>query len=209
MSSQRYEFDQQFRGRAPRLLCGVDEAGRGPMAGPVCAAAVILPPEFDQADIRDSKKLSATRREELAAIIQEQALAWDVATIDARQIDRINILTATREAMRMAIERLPMVPELILADGMQPDFTRIAPGERLVGGDNLSLCIGAASILAKVHRDALMKRYSIQYPGYGFARHKGYGTREHLQAIRRMGPCPIHRMSFGALREYRREEGET
>lgn len=176
-------------------VCGVDEAGRGPLAGPVCAAAVILPRGLDIPGLNDSKKLTAKRREALYDIITEQALAYGIAFASEQEIDEINILQATFLAMERAMAQLAPPPELALIDGNRSkDFG--LPVRTIVKGDGLSASIAAASILAKVTRDRLMEQYDEQYPQYGFAVHKGYGTKRHYAALREYGPCPIHRQTF-------------
>ncbi|MCK7579121.1 MAG: ribonuclease HII [Chromatiales bacterium] len=184
------------------LIAGVDEAGRGPLAGPVCAAAVILDPTRPIAGIGDSKKLSPARRERLEPLIREQALAWSVAWASAEEIDRINILQATLLAMRRAVESLQIRPERVLIDGNRCPELDIAAAA-IVGGDGSVPAIGAASILAKVARDRFMVELDAECPGYGFAKHKGYPTREHLDAIERLGPCRWHRLSFAPLSKAR------
>lgn len=177
------------------VVCGVDEAGRGPLAGPVCAAAVILPPDIQIEGLNDSKKLTDKKRRELFDIITAQAVSYAVAFCDEKVIDEINILQATFRAMRRAVESLGVRPELALVDGNRAaDFG--VPVRTIVKGDSLSASIAAASILAKVSRDQLMEQYDGTYPQYGFAVHKGYGTQRHYDALREYGPCPIHRMSF-------------
>lgn len=177
------------------VVCGVDEAGRGPLAGPVCAAAVILPPDIQIEGLNDSKKLTDKKRRELFDIITAQAVSYAVAFCDEKVIDEINILQATFRAMRRAVESLGVRPELALVDGNRAaDFG--VPVRTIVRGDSLSASIAAASILAKVSRDQLMEQYDGTYPQYGFAVHKGYGTQRHYDALREYGPCPIHRMSF-------------
>jgi ribonuclease HII len=174
---------------------GVDEAGRGPLAGPVVAAAVILDPRRPIEGLADSKALSAARREGLAALIRERALAVGIGIGDPALIDRINILQATMTAMRQAIDALDPPARSALIDGNRlPDLT--IPARALVGGDRLEPAISAASIVAKTHRDALMVELDARYPVYGFARHKGYPTPAHLAALERHGPCPAHRQSF-------------
>ena len=178
-----------------QLICGVDEAGRGPLAGPVCAAAVILPKGVDIPGLNDSKKLTDKRRRELFPIIQEIAVAYGIAMVDHAKIDEINILQATYEAMRQAIAKLSVKPELALVDGNRSsDFG--VPVETVVHGDSLSASVAAASILAKVTRDDYMLEMAQQYPGYGFEIHKGYGTKAHYEALTQLGASPIHRMSF-------------
>ncbi len=178
------------------FVCGVDEAGRGPLAGPVCAAAVILPPDLDIEGLNDSKKLTDKRRRALYDVITEQALAYGIAFASEQEIDRINILQATFLAMRRAVEQLRLRPALALVDGnREPDFGSI-PVRTIVKGDSLSANIAAASILAKVTRDRFMEEQDAVYPQYGFALHKGYGTQAHYAALREYGPCPIHRRTF-------------
>jgi ribonuclease HII len=177
------------------LVCGVDEAGRGPWAGPVSAAAVILDPERLPEGINDSKKLSARARDALFDEIIEVAVASCVVMVDAPDIDQLNILRATHLAMARAVEGLGVIPSLALIDGNRaPVLT--CPAVTVIKGDSLSLSIGAASILAKVSRDRLMIQADVDYPGYGFARHKGYGVPEHIAALEKLGPCPLHRLSF-------------
>jgi ribonuclease HII len=181
--------------RGFRLLAGIDEAGRGPLAGPVVAAAVILPVGIDLPGVRDSKQLTPGQREAHNETILSKAVAVGVGCVDAPTIDRINILQATLQAMVQAVRNLGLEPDFLLIDG--PCRLRIdIPQEAIPKGDQLCLSISAASIVAKVHRDRLMAAYHREYPGYGFDRHKGYGTAEHLSALRRLGPCCIHRMSF-------------
>ncbi len=176
-------------------ICGVDEAGRGPWAGPVSAAAVILNPSRLPAGINDSKKLSAVTRARLFDIILATALATSIVMIEADEIDRINILAATHKAMAQAVAGLQIVPALALIDGNRvPELA--CPTIPIVKGDTLSLSIAAASILAKVARDRFMQQADIDYPGYGFARHKGYGVAQHSEALTRLGPCPLHRLSY-------------
>ena len=186
-------------------IAGVDEAGRGPLAGPVVAAAVIFDAALVPDGIDDSKKLSAGRREQLAAVIREAALYWSVAVVDAGEIDHRNILNATMYAMQLAVKGLSAVPSLIRVDGNRaPDFSDVAPDARvqtIVGGDGSDASIGAASILAKTHRDGLMIEYDRQWPAYGFAQHKGYPTAAHMAALKSHGPCDIHRLSFRPVRE--------
>ena len=184
-------YDEGFR-----LACGVDEAGRGPLAGPVCAAAVILPPDLEIEGLNDSKKLTDKRRRALYDIITEQALAYGIAFASEQEIDEINILQATFLAMRRAIEQLAKKPDLALVDGnREPDFGEI-PVKTIIKGDSLSANIAAASILAKVTRDRFMEEQDKIYPQYGFALHKGYGTQAHYAALREYGMCPIHRRTF-------------
>ena len=194
-------IDLHLRESGYSLIAGVDEAGRGPLAGPVFAAAVILPPVNSLPDIMDSKKFTPARREILFKEILSVAVTWNAASIDSQVIDRINILQATFKAMVEAVKNLSDTPEMILVDGNRTPFVN-SHSRALKKGDGISQSIGAASILAKVLRDHAMAAYHEQYPQYGFERHKGYGTREHLDAIARYGPCPIHRRSFAGVKEY-------
>lgn len=178
-----------------QLICGIDEAGRGPLAGPVVAGAVIFSPDCDILGINDSKKLSAKKREELYDEIMEKALAVGVGIATPQRIDEINILQATYEAMRMAIGQLGVTPEVLLNDAVTIPEVPI-PQVPIIKGDAKSFSIGAASIIAKVTRDRMMLEYDKQYPQYGFASHKGYGTKEHYEALRTYGVTPIHRQSF-------------
>ena len=177
------------------LICGIDEAGRGPLAGPVAAGAVILPRDCTILYLNDSKKLSEKRREELFLEIKEKALAWNVAVVSPARIDEINILQATFLAMRRACEGLSVRPDYALIDGNRMPPLDI-PGETIVKGDACSANIAAASILAKVSRDRLMMELDKLYPEYQFAKHKGYGTKLHRELLQQYGPCPIHRRSF-------------
>ncbi len=196
MSQQNmWEIEQERFDRGIDLICGVDEAGRGPLAGPVCAAAVILPPNLEIPGLNDSKKLSDKRRRELFPIIKEQALSYGIAFASHSEIDEINILQATYLAMERAIGQLSIKPQLALIDGNRAkDFG--LPVETVIHGDSLSASIAAASILAKVTRDDYMLEMAQAYPGYGFDIHKGYGTKAHYAALDELGPCEIHRMSF-------------
>ena len=181
------------------LVAGVDEAGRGPLAGPVVAAAVILDPAAPIAGLDDSKRLSPRRRADLAREIRERAASWAVARVDVDVIDAINILQATMQAMREAVGRLDPAPRQVLVDGNRcPDLP--CPVRAVVGGDATVAAIGAASILAKVARDREMIEMDRRYPEYGFARHKGYGTQAHRDALLRLGPSPIHRLSFAPVK---------
>lgn len=182
-----------------KLLAGVDEAGRGPLAGPVSAAAVILDPDRPIEGLNDSKKLSAKKREALEPLIKERALAWCVAWASVEEIDSINILQATMLAMRRAVEGLGVKPELILIDGNRCPDRLPAHAEAVVKGDARVQAISAASILAKTARDRLMTEIDREYPQYGFAKHAGYGTKAHLDALREYGASPVHRRSFGPV----------
>jgi len=178
-----------------RLLCGVDEAGRGPLAGPVCAAAVILPRGTQIEGLNDSKKLSEKKREALYDLIIEKAVSYGIAFSSVEEIEEYNILNATFLAMNRALAMMKPVPELALIDGNRNTGIEL-PSRCVIGGDGCCADIAAASILAKVTRDRYMDAMAKQYPAYGFDRHKGYGTKAHYEAIRENGPCPIHRLSF-------------
>ena len=178
-----------------QLVAGIDEAGRGPLAGPVVAAAVILPPDYVNIEINDSKQLSAGKREELYEIINKEAVAIGMMVVDADTIDRVNILQATLQAMRDAVLELPTSPDFLLIDGNQR-VPILTPQKPIVKGDSLSISIAAASIIAKVSRDRIMEMYHRQFPQYNFQQNKGYGTKEHLDAIKQFGICKIHRKSF-------------
>jgi ribonuclease HII len=187
---------RKYAGEGFRLICGVDEAGRGPLAGPVCAAAVILPHGAVPPGIDDSKKLAEKKRDELYGFITKTAAAYAVAFSSEAEIDSENILNAALSAMRRAVLGLAAAPDIILVDGnkIPPGLPRRA--EAVVGGDRKCVSIAAASVLAKVTRDRLMAEYDKEYPFYGFARHKGYGTKEHIAAIGKRGLCAIHRKTF-------------
>ena len=178
-----------------RYVCGVDEVGRGPLAGPVVCAAVIMPPDDLLEGVDDSKKLTAKRRERLASLIRQKAVAWAICRVEPQVIDEINILQATRLCMKNAVESLSVRPDFVLTDGNMTLDTDI-PQKSIVKGDARCYCIGAASIIAKVERDALMAEYAAVYPGYGFEKNAGYGTASHIQAIKDNGLTPIHRRSF-------------
>lgn len=177
------------------LICGIDEAGRGPLAGPVCAAAVILPKDEPILYVNDSKQLSAAKREELYGVITEKAVTYGIALVNEKEIDRINILQATYEAMRQAVAKLSPQPRLSLNDAVTVPGLPIRQVP-IVKGDAKSCSIAAASVLAKVTRDRLMAEYDKLYPEYGFAAHKGYGAASHIEALKKYGPCPIHRLTF-------------
>ena len=182
-----------------RIEAGCDEAGRGCLAFPVTAAAVILPPEFANALINDSKQLTEHQREQLRPIIEREALAWAVAHVSPQEIDRINILNASILAMHRAIDQLTVRPQALLIDGNRFKPYHDIPHTTIVKGDGRMLCIAAASILAKTHRDELMRRLAQECPGYGWEANKGYPTRDHREAIRRLGVTPHHRRSFALL----------
>lgn len=201
---QMREYENTYAARA--MICGIDEAGRGPLAGPVAAGAVILPKDCTLLYLNDSKKLSEKRREELFVQIKEQAVAWCVGIVGPERIDEINILQATYEAMRQAVAGLGVKPDLLLNDAVEipgMDIMQVP----IIKGDAKSVSIAAASILAKVTRDHMMVEYDQLFPDYGFAKHKGYGTAAHIQAIQELGPCPIHRRSF--IRNIWSEEAES
>lgn len=190
-----YEFDQQYRDRGYSFLCGVDEAGRGPLAGPVYAAAVILPPGLVIEKVNDSKKLTPKRREALFGEIAENATAICISAVSVEEIEELNIRGASLLAMKRVVEGLEIEPDCVLADGNDP--LRISyPGEAIVRGDERSASIAAASILAKVERDRYMLLLDREYPEYQFARHMGYGTKLHFEMLDRYGPSPVHRPSF-------------
>lgn len=190
-----WEIEDTHFDKGLKLICGVDEAGRGPLAGPVCASAVILPPHIEIPGLNDSKKLTDKKRRELFPVIKEQAIAYGIGLASHEEIDRINILQATYLAMERAIAQLSVKPELVLIDGNRAkDFG--LPVQTVIKGDSLSASIAAASVLAKVTRDDLMLDAAKDYPQYAFDVHKGYGTKAHYEALRAYGPSPIHRMSF-------------
>ena len=188
------------------LVAGVDEAGRGPLAGPVVVAAVILPVTYDLDSLDDSKRLSAPRRKRLVPMIEAQAIAYAVEFIDVKEIDRVNILQATLNGMQRAVENLNPAPQRAMIDGNRaPNLS--CEVETIIGGDRLIASISAASILAKVYRDRLMLSMHDIYPAYGFDRHKGYPTAHHLACLKTLGPCPIHRRSFAPVRKAITEPG--
>jgi len=190
-----WEIEDSFYAQGVKMICGVDEAGRGPLAGPVCAAAVILPMDLEIEGLNDSKKLTEKRREALYDIIVDKALAYGIAFASEEEIDEINILQATFLAMRRAVEQLQLKPDMVLVDGNREPELEL-PVKTIVKGDSLSANIAAASILAKVTRDRLMVQLDETYPQYGFAVHKGYGTKAHYTALREHGMCPCHRKTF-------------
>lgn len=203
----RFEFERAWWSRGVTRVAGVDEAGRGPLAGPVVAAAVIFPNAWSESgfderlrDLNDSKQLTETQREEFFAVLTSlPEVRYAISIVDAATIDRINILQATHRAMNEALAQLQPQPEHVLVDG-KPVKSMTLPYTALVKGDSLSYSIAAASVLAKVTRDRMMLEFEKQFPGYGFAEHKGYGTPRHLAAIAELGPCPIHRRSFAPLK---------
>ena len=190
-----WEIEDSFYSEDLKIICGVDEAGRGPLAGPVCAAAVILPKHLELPGLTDSKKLTDKKTRELFPLIQEQAIAYGIGFATEQEIDEINILQATFLAMQRALDQLAVKPDLALIDGNREKNFGL-PVKTVVKGDSLSANIAAASILAKVTRDNLMEEMAKEYPQYGFEIHKGYGTKAHYAALREFGACPIHRATF-------------
>lgn len=192
------KYEQQLREQGNSLIVGIDEVGRGPLAGPVVAAAVALPTDFFLPGLNDSKKVPAVMREAFYDVIQRDAIAVGIGVVSSERIDQINILQATFEAMRIALDQLGQTPDACLVDAVRiPGITcRQFP---IIGGDGKSVSIAAASIIAKVTRDRMMSKYAEEYPQYGFDKNVGYGTAEHLQALHTYGPCPLHRRSFGQV----------
>ena len=188
-------YEDGYDGKTVRRIAGVDEVGRGPLAGPVVAAAVILPEDFDILGVNDSKKLTEKRREELYEKIMDTALAISIGMRDCRRIDEVNILNATKEAMADAVRNLNLRPDIVLIDALVLEDPEI-PQMGIVKGDSKSISIAAASIIAKVTRDRMMVDYAEKYPGYAFEKNKGYGTKAHYEGLDRLGACPIHRRSF-------------
>lgn len=188
--------------RGYRVIAGVDEAGRGPLAGPVVAAAVVLPPDFRLEGLRDSKQLAEKKRQRFYDIILNGALCWGLGVVEPSVIDRINIFQATRLAMKEAVQQLSPAADYLLIDGARAQRLSLAiTQETVIRGDSLSRCIACASVIAKVSRDRIMEIYHHQFPQYNFIANKGYGTREHLEAIRCHGPCKLHRRSFKGVKE--------
>lgn len=185
------DFEKDFK---ESLIAGIDEAGRGPLAGPLVCACVIMPKTDLIEGINDSKKISPKKREELFEQILQTALAYSIIEIDEKTIDELNILNATKLGMKKALEALAVKPEIVFTDAVQIETD--LPQKNIIHGDGLSYNIAAASILAKVHRDRLMQKLSLQYPQYQFAQHKGYGTKLHIEKLKEFGPCPLHRKSF-------------
>ena len=196
-AEEKLKFERALQAKGYRYIVGVDEVGRGPLAGPVVCAAVVMPldEELLVVGVDDSKKLSEKKRETLSALIKERAIAYTVVEVSEKVIDEINILEATKLGMKQAVEGLSVTPEVVLTDG---NMTIDIPFKQhsVIGGDALSYSIGAASIIAKVHRDHLMDEYAKEYPAYGFEKNKGYGTAVHIKAIKEQGLCPIHRRTF-------------
>ena len=190
-------YERQFIGRGKKLVAGVDEVGRGPLAGPVVCAAVIMPLNDIIEGVTDSKKLSEKKREYLSDVIKEKAVAYKIFEIDEKTIDEINILNAVKKCMEGAINNLSVKPDAVIVDGLNTGLKLVADEvEYVVKGDLKSYTVSCASIIAKVYRDNLMKEYAKKYSGYGFEKHKGYGTKEHIEKIMEIGPCSIHRRTF-------------
>lgn len=201
-----FSFDKSYYDKGLNSVAGIDEAGRGPLAGPVVAAAVILPQNIEIPYLNDSKKLTPKRRESLFEIIQKQAIDFSISIIDNTIIDRVNILQATFMAMAQSINKLKNQPDLCLIDGNHKVPNLKINQETIIEGDAKSAAIAAASILAKVTRDRIMIDFSIKYPNYAFEKHKGYGTKTHLEALNNYGPCPIHRISFAPVKNCKRKQ---
>ena len=201
IDSNLYKYEEELYDAGYSNICGVDEAGRGPLAGPVVVAACILPPFLRIPGINDSKKLSEKKRDELYKIIVKEAIAYKVVFIGVEDIDELNIYNATKKGMLEAIEGLKVEPDYVLIDAM-PLGELKQSNKSIIHGDALSASIAAASFLAKVSRDQYMKKMDIKYPNYGFSRHKGYGTKAHLEALDKYGPCPIHRKSYYPVTKY-------
>lgn len=199
--SKMWKFEHSFRKQGYHIIAGVDEAGRGPLAGPVVAAAVVLPASFDAKGLNDSKKLSVEERASLRVRIEKEAVAIGVSVVDNTYIEKYNILQATYEAMRRSILQLKPIPEMILLDAVKLPGMEL-PQHSIVKGDALSHSIAAASVIAKTVRDEWMIQAASRYPEYGFEHHMGYGTPEHLKALERFGPCSIHRRTFAPVNQY-------
>ena len=193
--NEMYIYEKEAFERGYEIVAGMDEAGRGPLAGPVVASCVVLPKYCLIEGINDSKKLSPARREKLYDIIMDKAISVGIGIVDEKTIDEVNILNATRMAMKAAVERVSPKPQIILIDAMELEEIDI-PQKAIIRGDSMSISIAAASIIAKVTRDRLITEADQKYPAYGFSRNKGYGTKEHIDAIKKYGICPIHRVSF-------------
>lgn len=190
------KIEEELHNDGNEYICGIDEAGRGPLAGPVVIAAAIMPRDSMIEGVNDSKKVSEKKREKLYEIITNEAIAYGVAIIDQKEIDRINILNATKEGLTMAVKELTTKPDLIIVDALNKIDTCGIPYQSIIKGDAKCYSIAAASIIAKVTRDRIMRQWDEVYPQYGFAKHKGYGTAAHIQAIKEYGLCPLHRFSF-------------
>jgi len=187
-------FEREEAEKGAFFIAGMDEAGRGPLAGPVVAAIAVMPLDDIIEGVDDSKKVSEKKREKLYDLIREKAIAYKIVAMDEKTIDEINILEATKKAMYECIDTLAITPDVVLVDAVK--LKAKVPTRSIIKGDALSYSIAAASILAKVYRDRLMREYDATYPGYGFLKHKGYGTKEHIDALKSLGPCPIHRKTF-------------
>lgn len=196
---ERLQYEKKIWDTGKMHVAGIDEVGRGPLAGPVVAAAIVLPSDFHVLGVNDSKQLSAVKREELFQEIKEAAIAIGIGVVSAGVIDQINIYEASKKAMIQAVEELTITPDHLLIDAMRLPLS--IPQEKIIKGDAHSISIGAASIIAKVTRDRMMMDYDKAYPGYGFAKNAGYGTKEHLAGLKQQGPSPIHRLSFAPVRE--------
>ena len=190
------EYENKLHETGLKYIAGIDEAGRGPLAGPVVVGVAIMKPDSFIEGVNDSKKISESRREKLYEQITNEAIAWGVGIVSEKEIDEINILNATKKALTMALEELKVKPERILVDALEHIDTKGIPYTSIIKGDAKVYSISAASIIAKVTRDRIMKEYDEVYPNYGFAKHKGYGTAMHIEAIKKNGPCPIHRQTF-------------
>jgi ribonuclease HII len=197
----QWAFEKRAREQGFSIIAGIDEAGRGPLAGPVVSAAVILPDSFSVPGITDSKKLTPKKRDKFYQELYDRAVSIGVGIVEPDEIDRINILQAALLSMKLAADELTPQPDFLLIDGK---FTIPSdlPQQAVIKGDSLSISIGAASIIAKVTRDRIMEKYHKEYPQYGFAGHKGYPTKAHKEAVKKFGPCPIHRRSFKGVKEY-------
>ena len=190
------EIEEEIYNSGVNYICGIDEAGRGPLAGPVVVAAVIMPRDSMIEGVNDSKKVSEKKREVLYDLITNEAISYGVGIIDQKEIDRVNILNATKEGLTMAVKELSPKPDIIIVDALNKIDTLGIPYKSIIKGDAKCYSISAASIIAKVTRDRIMRQWDEIYPQYGFAKHKGYGTASHIQAIKDYGPCPLHRKSF-------------
>ena len=190
------EYENKLHEQGIQFIAGIDEAGRGPLAGPVVVGAVIMRPDSFIEGVNDSKKISESKREKLYEQITEEAVAWSVGIVTEKEIDELNILNATKKALEKAIEGLKVKPERLIVDALEHIDTKGIPYTSVIKGDAKIYSISAASIIAKVTRDRIMREYDEVYPEYGFAKHKGYGTKAHYDALREFGPCPIHRMTF-------------
>ena len=190
------EYENKLHEQGIQFIAGIDEAGRGPLAGPVVVGAVIMKPDSFIEGVNDSKKISESKREKLYEQITEEAVAWSVGIVTEKEIDELNILNATKKALEKAIEGLKVKPERLIVDALEHIDTKGIPYTSVIKGDAKIYSISAASIIAKVTRDRIMREYDEVYPEYGFAKHKGYGTAMHIQAIKEHGPCPLHRKTF-------------